>query len=210
MNVTELMTLLNNLSTDSNSFTAKERAMYLDYLNIANTEMYVEVAASNLNTIGDSVEVFVNADNKTFNSPSDSLVVRMMYAAGTPLEQVKLDVSGDVPSGKYLVWKNFIECNTVDIATRFTAKTNPATGLDEKYIKILYSPHLKKLVEDVQDPLTETDKPPYPAEFHHYLVYGALTLGLFSNKIFIEKGNVAFSKWNEGKEALRKYCEYSL
>ena len=50
MNVTELIELTNRLSTDKSELTPKERAAYLQYLNMANDELY-EIASSGLSSL---------------------------------------------------------------------------------------------------------------------------------------------------------------
>ena len=63
MNVTELIELTNRLSTDKSELTPKERATYLQYLNMANDELY-EIASSGYAPIINRKNLF-----PTFESP---------------------------------------------------------------------------------------------------------------------------------------------
>ena len=69
MNVTELIELTNRLSTDKSELTPKERAAYLQYLNMANDELY-EIASSGLNLIIEGRISYLDFVSSTFKAVS--------------------------------------------------------------------------------------------------------------------------------------------
>ena len=66
MNVTELIELTNRLSTDKSELTPKERAAYLQYLNMANDELY-EIYGSGSPALIPYKEIFLTYESPIFN-----------------------------------------------------------------------------------------------------------------------------------------------
>src|SRR5574343_85581 len=90
MNVTELIELTNRLSTDKSELTPKERAAYLQYLNMANDELY-EIASSGLSSLILYKEIFLTADlpvfggSYLFNYPANLFKIDNIFVGDTEL-----------------------------------------------------------------------------------------------------------------------------
>ena len=56
----------------------------------------------------------------------------------------------------------------------------------KKYINVFYIPNPKRLVEEIDNDVLETNTPVYPIPYHIFLVHGALYYFYFSNKVFKE------------------------
>jgi hypothetical protein len=115
MNVTELIGLTNRLSTDKSELTPKERAAYLQYLNMANDELY-EIASSGLKSILREEYVYFDdvqtrnavpwGDNDigAFKAPADLFKLDTVVAGRTSLKQGNHTIVKVAPSEE-VTWK---------------------------------------------------------------------------------------------------------
>ena len=185
MNVTELIELTNQLSTDKSYLTPKERLAYLKYLNMANLELY-EVASGGLNTIVKKVDVFLDDASQAFLMPNDLFKISSIVVDKTPLITASLSTETSILPKQYLVIGNSIYCNLTNSGLNFLSKQDPIDNAVKKYITLFYVPNPKQLVENIDDGEIQTDTPVYPVPYHQFLVHGALYYFYFSNKVFMD------------------------
>lgn len=209
MNVTELIELTNQLSTDESYITTKERAAYLQYLNMANMELY-PIAASGLKTIVQKVDIFLDAATESFLIPADLYMIRVIFINKIKLIPCDVDQDPYIPADRYLAIGNSIYCNLTAGGPPFLSKVDPTDNTVKKYITLFYAPNPKTLVENVADPLTEINIPVYPVPYHQFLVHGALYYFYFSNKVFLDKMAYIRNIWEKDKDELGKYKNYGL
>jgi hypothetical protein len=209
MNVTELIELTNQLSTDDSEITLKERGLYLKYLNMANVELY-QTAATGLRTIIKKVDLFLDAASDTFILPNDLFVIRQIMVNKVKLSIGDIENDGSLGSKAYLVYGNNIYCDLTSNGINFISKVDPADNIVKRYITLFYAPNPLTLVENVNDPLIEIDTPIYPKPYHHFLVHGALYYLYFSNQVFLEKMAYIKDIWDKDKIELAKYKNYGL
>ena len=211
MNVTELMELAYDLSTGHyNNMTQKEKAMFLKYLNMANNQLYI-IAANGLQTLTKKVDIFLDSVTSSFLIPDDLFCIRVIRIGDSkPLKKCDVDEEAMIPYNKYMVREKGIYCDLTSTSLPYPTKADPADGVIKKYITLFYAANPKKLVEDVQDANMETSVPVYPPVYHQSLVFGALYYFYFSNKVYAEKVPYARAEWQEAKEKLQSYKDYSL
>jgi hypothetical protein len=118
MNVTELIELTNQLSTDDSEITAKERKLYLKYLNMANMELY-QTASTGLKTILKKVDLFLDPITQTFILPDDLFVIRQIMVNKVKLSIGDIENDGSLGSKSYLVYGNNIYCDLTNTVFNF-------------------------------------------------------------------------------------------
>lgn len=209
MNVTELIELTNQLSTDESELSPRQREHYLKHLNLANMELYT-IAAGGLKTITQKVDIFLDAATESFLIPTDLYLIRMVFINKLRLTPCDVDFEPSIPVDRYLAMGNSIYCNLVSTISGFPSKIDPNDGTVKRYITLFYAPLPKKLVETVNDPLTETDTPVYPEPYHQFLAFGSLYYFYFANKVFMEKMAYIRNVWESSKTELGKYKNYGL
>ena len=213
MNVTELIELTNRLSTDKSELTPKERAAYLQYLNMANDELY-EIYGSGSPSLIPYKEIFLTAESPIFNKscifnyPNNLFKIENIFAGDVELKKGSirdLQVGQDI--NKY-----FGSATGLFISSKlkYPTKIDPTDNTDKKYISIFYTPNPKRLVENINDANLETDTPVYPLPYHIFLVHGALYYFYFSNKVFMDKMAYIRNVWEKDKETLAKFKNYGL
>ena len=202
MNVTELIELTNRLSTDKSELTPKERAAYLQYLNMANDELY-EIASSGLSSLIPYTEIFVADELLLFNGsylfrlPNNMFKIDNIFAGNTELKKGSItELQTGKETNKYFCSAGFVFGSN---KLKYPIKTNPTTGIDTAYISMFYTPNPKKLVEEINDDNLETDTPVYPLPYHIFLVHGALYYFYFSNKVFMDKMAYIRNVWEKDK-----------
>lgn len=213
MNVTELIELTNRLSTDKSELTPKERAAYLQYLNMANDELY-DIASSGLSSLILYKEMFLTADLPIFggsyllNYPANLFKIDNIFVGGTELTKGSIrDLQLGEDINKYLSTDKGI---FVSNKLRFLTKEDPTDNTNKKYISIFYTANPKRLVEEINDANLETDTPVYPLPYHMFLIHGALYYFYFSNKVFMDKMAYIRNIWEKDKETLAKFKNYGL
>lgn len=216
MNVTELIELTNRLSTDKSELTPKERAAYLQYLNMANDELY-EIASSGLKSVLQYKIIFQEINSVTFKDssgfllPDDLFKIDSVFADRTPLKMGNyINANVAFNPDEYTTDNRYIYCNTGNSGPKYLTATDPRDNIVKKYITIFYAPNPKRLVEEVNDANLETDTPVYPLPYHIFLVHGALYYFYFSNKVFMDKMAYIRNVWEKDKETLAKFKNYGL
>lgn len=213
MNVTELIELTNRLSTDKSELTPKERAAYLQYLNMANDELY-EIASSGLPALIPYTEIFVADELPLFNGsylfrlPNNMFKIDNIFAGNTELKKgsiTELQTGGE--TNKYFCSAGFVFGSN---KLKYPTKIDTTDNTDKKYISMFYTPNPKKLVENIDNANLETDTPVYPLPYHIFLVHGALYYFYFSNKVFMDKMAYIRNVWEKDKETLAKFKNYGL
>lgn len=209
MNVTELIELTNQLGVDSNYITAKERVLYLKYLNMANDELF-PIAAKGLKTITKKIDIFLDTASQTFILPADLFYIRAVWAGETKLVMIDIDKDISLSDKGYLVLGSAIYCNLTGSKTAFPMKVDPIDNATKTYISLYYVSNPLKLVENINDPLKEISTPIYPVVYHHFLAHGALYYFYFANKVFLDKMAFIKDKWEQDKIELTNFKNYGL
>jgi hypothetical protein len=209
MNVTKLIELTNQLSTDKSYLTPKERAAYLLYLNMANEELYA-VVAGGLKTINQKVDIFLDEDSQAFIMPNDLFTISSVWVNKCSLTKGDVDLEDLIAPKQYIVRGNKIYFNLTNLGLSFLSKQDPTDNLVKKYITLFYAPNPKELVENIDDGETQTNIPVYPLPYHQFLVHGALYYFYFSNKIFMDKMAYIRDVWEKDKAKLGNFKNYGL
>lgn len=216
MNVTELIELTNRLSTDKSELTPKERAAYLQYLNMANDELY-EIASSGLNSIVEGRISYLDFVSSTFKDsagflfPDNLFKIDSVFVDRIPLKKGNYtNANAALAPDEYVTQKNYIFCNIGNSGLKYQTTIDPRDNVVKKYINVFYIPNPKKLVENIDDANLETDTPVYPLPYHIFLVHGALYYFYFSNKVFMDKMAYIRNVWEKDKETLAKFKNYGL
>jgi hypothetical protein len=215
MNVTELIELTNCLSTDKSELTPKERAAYLQYLNMANDELY-EIASSGLNSIVQDKVLYFQfmgsfKDSGTFALPDNLFKIDSVFVGQSSLRKGNyINASTGIVPDEYITYRNYILCNVGNSSLKYPTAIDPTDNVNKKYLYITYFPNPKRLVEDINDANLETNTPVYPLPYHIFLVHGALYYFYFSNKVFMDKMAYIRNVWEKDKETLAKFKNYGL
>jgi hypothetical protein len=198
MQVSDLLGLMANLSVGLDNTTPTERAIFLQYLNLAHFELYQETASFNQDLIIQE-EHDTQEDNKNLiklnNLPYTMNTVYDLTHKKV-LERVsRIDLLGEDPGltatgypQKYLIRKQYLELYPVQT--------------DVTQVSIWYIPQPTLLKEN-----TEESDIPYPPAYHPVLVDGGLYYlfqeeGGFKNTT---KENDARARWLAGKKMLLSY-----
>ena len=199
MNVSELIDLVSQLSFGRATPTAKERELYLRFLNLANLEMWQ--IAVNANQFLKKVDIFFEDQSNQAPIPKGYYLKKLFYGEKT-MKQSTLDHLFNIPQSEYIIINNEIIINP---PYNQPTKLDPSDNKHKKYIVALVLDNPKNLVENVADNTNEVDEPVYPLPYHVGLVYGALFYLYTSNKGFIEKIKYQMISWDEAKKNLASY-----
>lgn len=216
MNVTELIELTNRLSTDKSEITPKERSAYLQYLNMANDELY-EIASSGLNLIIEGRISYLDFVSPTFKDsagflfPDNLFKIDSVFIDRIPLKKGNYtNANAALAPDEYVTQKNYIFCNISNSGLKYQMAIDPRDLINKKYINVFYTPNPKRLVENINDANLETDTPVYPIPYHIFLVHGALYYFYFSNKVFMDKMAYIRNVWEKDKQILANFKNYGL
>jgi len=216
MNVTELIELTNRLSTDKSELTPKERAAYLQYLNMANDELY-EIASSGLKSILTYKTIFLDSESEVLKNSSRFLLPDDLFKIDTVfVDRVSLKMgnytaaNAAINPDEYITDNKYIYCNTSTSGLRYLTATDDTDNAVKKYITMFYVPNPKTLVEEINDDTLETDTPVYPLPYHIFLIHGALYYFYFSNKVFMDKMAYIRNVWEKDKATLANFKNYGL
>ena len=215
MNVTELIELTNRLSTDKSELTPKERSAYLQYLNMANDELY-EIASSGLKTILSADYAYLSFIPTTWNatdvgafiSPNNLFKLDTVVAGRTNLRQGNHTTVNLAPD-EYVFRDKYIYAN-INSGIKYQSRIDPIDNTNKRFLTIFYVPNPKRLVEEINDDNLETDTPVYPLPYHIFLVHGALYYFYFSNKVFMDKMAYIRNVWENDKKILANFKNYGL
>jgi len=208
MKVTELIQLINELSTDQPYLTDIEKQSYLRMLNMANLDLY-HICATGLRSVVKKKKIFLDPVSNTFPLPSGFFLTRAVYRGKDLLLSVDVNKALEIPLGSYLVLDNSVEIssNTMD---HCFYDIDPIDGVNKKYLTIFYAVDPKVLVENVANADLETDEPIIPKPYHHFLAHGALYYFYFFNRVFPEKLAFINSIWEQDKAELAKFKNYAI
>jgi hypothetical protein len=197
MQVSDLITLMGTLSVGSDNVTASERAIFLQYLNLAHFQLYQETSAWN-------DDILVNQTSKNDGGSTTIILEKTPFSMNSvyditnqnSLKQRSIrDILEEDPYFEATGFPNsfFIQNN---ILTLYPTQNKSVE------VKIWYTPQPTSLKDDSE----ETDIP-YPVAFHPVLVDGALYYlfqqeGGFKNTV---KEGEARDRWNNGKSFLLSY-----
>jgi hypothetical protein len=200
MLVSELIDLLSDLSFGRNNPTARERELYLRFLNLANLEMWQ--IAVNANQYLKTVDIFFNNNEYVANVP-EGYYLKKIFAEKTVMKLCKLENVFNIPQLEYIIIDNKIHVSSVN--TTQSMKVDPSDGQSKRYVTALILDNPKTLVENVEDIENEVNEPVYPLPYHIGLVHGALFYLYTSNKGFVEKIKYQMIAWGEAKKNLASY-----
>lgn len=197
MQVSDLITLMGTLSVGSDNVTASERAIFLQYLNLAHFQLYQETAAWNddllvsetLSTFAESPVITLSQFPFAMNSVFDNTNKQALSQKSIRdiiVDDPLLSKSGE-PQIFYVI-KNQLN---------FYPVPN-----DIVEVKVWYTPQPSSLNEN-----SEEQDIPYPVAFHQVLADGALYYlfqqeGGFKNTV---KEGEARERWMTGKTSLLSY-----
>ncbi len=197
MRVSEILTLMGHLSVGNDNITPTERAIFLQYLNLAHWELYQETANFNQDLL---IQETLTSERGT-NSVTLS---RMPYLVSSVYDQTRkriltrLSIEDAVEHNPAATVQEapfawFIQTNTLWFVPPQTAPVS---------VRVWYIPQPSSLSEE-----TEEEDIPYPAAYHPVLVDGALYY------LFQEEGGFksaskeleARKRWESGKSKLLSY-----
>lgn len=197
MQVSDLITLMGTLSVGSDNVTASERAIFLQYLNLAHFQLYQETAAwnddllvaENLSTSAESPVITLSQFPFAMNSVFDNTNKQALSQKSIRdiiVDDPLLSKSGE-PQIFYVI-KNRLNFYPV-----------PSDIVE---VKVWYTPQPSSLNEN-----SEEQDIPYPVAFHQVLADGALYYlfqqeGGFKNTV---KEGEARERWMTGKTSLLSY-----
>ena len=197
MKVTELIDLLSQFSF-SNSPTIKQRGVFLRCLNLANIELYQRILDSN--QFFKSQEIELDAEYK-FIIPSDVFYLKKIYSNKKPLKAYDLTTDNLMLSqGEYHREGDYVQLGGVTFESKLKED-----GTKIPFVKIVFVPYPKILVENVIDHETQVDTPIYSVPFHFTLVQGALYHVLVATKGYAEKTNMQYTAYIESRKNFDRY-----
>jgi len=200
MKIAELLTLMGHLSVGNDNITPTERAIFLQYLNLAHLELYQETANFNQDLLIRENLISQQGANTVMLSGMPYLISTVYVLTPEKQKLPRLSVvdaaeenrnAHRTPSGTpsaYFVQKN--------ILSFFPPQTTPVSTI------VWYVPQPKTLTE-----ATEEGDIPYPVAYHPVLADGALYYlfqeeGGFKNT---QKEHEARKRWETGKSKLISY-----
>lgn len=197
MQVSDLLVLMANLSVGLDNTTPSERAIFLQYLNLAHLELYQQTANFNQDLI--IQETLSNEENE--NTITLSQTPYVMNAVYDVMHKQVLDrisytdllMQDPALSATGNPKQYFLQKNLLQFYPTQTAITQ---------VNVWYIPQPSLLTE-----MTAEEDIPYPLAYHPVLVDGALYYlfqqeGGFKNTT---KENEARERWNIGKTRLLSY-----
>ena len=197
MTVAHLLTLMGHLSLGNDNINATERAIFLQYLNLAHFELYQSTASLN-QALYDFEEIDKAADRGSANLSKQPYSVGVVYV---PDLKKRLD---------FISMEEAIE-DDPDISKRGILKKYCLQN--NKMVLWPYDPAPRSLVVwYIPQPASFTEQTlaqdiPYPSAYHPVLVDGALYYlfqeeGGFKNA---QKAQAAEQRWEIGKSRLVSY-----
>ena len=206
MKIAELLTLMGHLSVGNDNITPTERAIFLQYLNLAHLELYQETANFNQDLL--IMENLANEEQARLEGTNTVKLSRMPYLVSSvyvltnkqKLSRLSLgeaiendpDLSSRGTPSAYFVQKDTI---------RFVPTQTTAIP-----VIVWYVPQPKTLAEAMEE-----GDIPYPVAYHPVLADGALYYlfqeeGGFKNT---QKELEARERWKTGKSKLLSYLHNS-
>jgi len=201
MNVTKLINLVSLFVFGRNDPTEDDRSTYLNYLNLADYELYRCV--KNSKRALQEIELFFEPGLNYAPLPDN-------YIAEIFSNQIRLDSTEQFYNlesfnKNYYFLNNNIYVNRQNLPV----KADPLDNINKPFVRLLVLPLRKELVESVPlpqpNPATQTDTPIYPESYHLGLVHGAIYYLFLSQKGFTEKIQYTLKNWEAVKSDLTSY-----
>ena len=197
MQVSGLLTLMGNLSLGNDNITQVERAIFLQYINLANLELYQVTANFNQNLL--IKETVANQAGLNYAQLSGTpYLVNSVYDLTHQRQLRQISLTDAIERDPAFVstgnpCQYFVRQDMIRFVPVQTAVTS---------IKVWYVPQPITLTEQ-----TPEQDIPYPLAYHPVLVDGALYYlfqeeGGFKN---LQKAQAAQGRWELGKERLIAY-----
>ena len=197
MEVQKLLTLMGNLSLGNDNITQVERAIFLQYINLANLELYQVTANFNQNLL--IKETVANQAGLNYAQLSGTpYLVNSVYDLTHQRQLRQISLTDAIERDPAFVstgnpCQYFVRQDMIRFVPVQTAVTS---------IKVWYVPQPITLTEQ-----TPEQDIPYPLAYHPVLVDGALYYlfqeeGGFKN---LQKAQAAQARWELGKERLIAY-----
>ena len=202
MKIAELLTLMGHLSVGNDNITPTERAIFLQYLNLAHLELYQETANFNQDLLIQENLISQQGANTVMLSKMPYLIstVYVLTPGQKKLPRLSVVDGNDLDvstQGKGTPSAYFIQKNTLSFVPPQTA---PVSAI------VWYVPQPKTLAEAMEE-----GDIPYPVAYHPVLADGALYYlfqeeGGFKNT---QKELEARERWKTGKSKLLSYLHNS-
>ena len=197
MEVQKLLTLMGNLSLGNDNITQVERAIFLQYINLANLELYQVTANFNQNLL--IKETVANQAGLNYAQLSGTpYLVNSVYDLTHQRQLRRISLTDAIERDPAFVstgnpCQYFVRQDMIRFVPVQTAVTS---------IKVWYVPQPITLTEQ-----TPEQDIPYPLAYHPVLVDGALYYlfqeeGGFKN---LQKAQAAQARWEVGKTRLLAY-----
>ena len=197
MEVSTLLSLMGNLSLGNDNITQVERAIFLQYLNLANLELYQITANFNQDLLV-QVTLANQVDSNQVQLPETPYLVNSVYDLTHKRKLCRISLSDAIDrDGSKTSTGNptryFMQKDLLQFVPTQTAITS---------INVWYVPQPSTLTEQ-----TPEQDIPYPLAYHPVLVDGALYYlfqeeGGFKN---IQKAQAAQARWEVGQTRLLAY-----
>lgn len=197
MNVTKLVNLVSLFVFGRDDPTEDDRATYLNYLNLADYELYRCV--KNSKRALQEIDLFFEPDLN--NAPLPDNYIAEIYSNQVKLESTEQFYSLESANKNYY----FLNSNIYVNRKNLPIKKDLTDSVDKPFIKLITLPLRKELVESVSNAATQTDTPIYPESYHLGLVHGAIYFLFLSQKGFTEKIQYALKNWEDVKKDLTTY-----
>ena len=197
MEVSALLSLIGNLSLGNDNITQVERAIFLQYLNLAHLELYQVTANFNQDLL--IQETLANEEGKNYAQlPKKPYLVNSVYDLTHQRKLRRISLTDAIERDPAFVstgnpCQYFVMQDKVHFVPVQTAVTS---------IKVWYVPQPITLTEQ-----TPEEEIPYPAVYHPILADGALYYlfqeeGGFRDS---QKSQAAQTRWETGKTRLISY-----
>jgi hypothetical protein len=197
MEVSTLLSLMGNLSLGNDNITQVERAIFLQYLNLANLELYQITANFNQDLLV-QVTLANQVDSNQVQLPETPYLVNSVYDLTHQRQLRRISLNDAITKDPAFIANGnptqyFVKRDVLEFVPTQTAITS---------INVWYVPQPTTLTEQ-----TPEQDIPYPLAYHPVLVDGALYYlfqeeGGFKN---LQKAQAAQARWEVGQTRLLAY-----
>jgi hypothetical protein len=197
MEVSTLLSLMGNLSLGNDNITQVERAIFLQYLNLANLELYQITANFNQDLLV-QVTLANQVDSNQVQLPETPYLVNSVYDLTHQRQLRRISLNDAITKDPAFIANGnptqyFVKRDVLEFVPTQTAITS---------INVGYVPQPTTLTEQ-----TPEQDIPYPLAYHPVLVDGALYYlfqeeGGFKN---LQKAQAAQARWEVGQTRLLAY-----
>jgi hypothetical protein len=197
METTELINLVAQFSFGRYKITERDSNLFLQYLNIADNDLFQCV--KNSHRLRQKIDVFFDDDKNYVDLPTN-------YILQVGTDNVELFTTGNIYSfnnkNNYYYLDNKIYVDKSLLKT----KIDPLDNALKSYITFLIRPNRKILVKAIANP-NEIIIPIYPEDHHIALIFGAVYYLFQSYKGYASKIQIAKFNWDNAKTKLTQHYE---